>query len=264
MAINLTPGEIYFIREQDVLTKEISDYVKVGLVREGEDRDSDERASEHQTGNPRELSVYKVVKTAAVSMNRIKFVAVLLALSLAMPIASAGDAPTHVLTQAQLKVQGLTFEQAKSRGLINEWGGEQIRRANARADMRDKALASGMTLTQATDLAWQLDNAWYTEQQKILNQEFARRADSIKEAIEAQRRGMTVAQMRARDLSLAQANKERWESTPVQSYSDVQRRIRVLTRTKPTPNVQAQARAREAAQAKARAQIQAQIQAQTP
>ncbi len=67
MAINLTPGEIYFIREQDVLTKEISNYVKVGLVREGGDGDSDERASEHQTGNPRELSVYKVVKTAAVS-----------------------------------------------------------------------------------------------------------------------------------------------------------------------------------------------------
>ncbi len=67
MAINLTPGEIYFIREKDVLTHEVSNYVKVGLVREGGDGDSDERASEHQTGNPRELSVYKVVKTAAVS-----------------------------------------------------------------------------------------------------------------------------------------------------------------------------------------------------
>ncbi len=197
---------------------------------------------------------------AAVSMNRIKFVAVLLALSLAMPIASAGDAPTHTLTQAQLKVQGLTFEQAKARGLINEWGGEQIRRANARADMRDKALAAGMPLTQATDLAWALDNAWYTEQQKILNQEFARMADSIKESIEAQRRGMTVEQMRRRDQLLAQIHAETEKNKPIQkmSYSDVQMRLRFLTRTKPTPDVQGQARARAAAQAKARAKILAQ------
>ena len=67
MAINLTPGEIYFIREKDLLTKEVSSYVKVGLVREGEDRGSEERASEHQTGNPRQLFVEKIVKTEAVS-----------------------------------------------------------------------------------------------------------------------------------------------------------------------------------------------------
>jgi len=67
MAINLTPGEIYFIREKDLLTKEVSSYVKVGLVREGEDRGSEERASEHQTGNPRQLFVEKIIKTEAVS-----------------------------------------------------------------------------------------------------------------------------------------------------------------------------------------------------
>ena len=67
MAINLTPGEIYFIREKDLLTKEVSSYVKVGLVREGEDRGSEERASEHQTGNPRQLFVERIVKTEAVS-----------------------------------------------------------------------------------------------------------------------------------------------------------------------------------------------------
>ena len=67
MAINLTPGEIYFIREKDLLTKSVSSYVKVGLVREGVDRGSEERASEHQTGNPRQLFVEKVVKTEAVS-----------------------------------------------------------------------------------------------------------------------------------------------------------------------------------------------------
>jgi hypothetical protein len=41
--------------------------VKVGLVREKDDRDSEERLLEHQTGNPRELFIHKVVKTPAVS-----------------------------------------------------------------------------------------------------------------------------------------------------------------------------------------------------
>ncbi len=197
---------------------------------------------------------------AAVSMNRIKFVTVLIALSLAMPIAGAVDASTHVLTQAQLQVQGLTWEQAKARGLVNEWGQEQIRRANAMADMRDKALAAGMTLEQATDLAWQLDNAWYTERQKILNQEFARMSDSIKEEILAQKLGMTVAQMRERDRLLAQINVEiRTQKQPKKmSLSDIKIRLRFLTATKPRPDVQAQARARAAAQAKARAKILAQ------
>jgi hypothetical protein len=67
MAINLTPGEIYFIRERDLPTNKVTSYVKVGLVREGEDRGSEERASEHQTGNPRHLYVEKIVKTEAVS-----------------------------------------------------------------------------------------------------------------------------------------------------------------------------------------------------
>jgi hypothetical protein len=67
VAINLSPGEIYFIREQDVITKEVSSYVKVGLVREAEGRGSEERAAEHQTGNPRHLFVEKIVKTEAVS-----------------------------------------------------------------------------------------------------------------------------------------------------------------------------------------------------
>lgn len=67
MAINQTPGEIYFIRERDFLSHETSNYVKVGLVREKDDRDSEERLLEHQTGNPRELFIHKVVKTPAVS-----------------------------------------------------------------------------------------------------------------------------------------------------------------------------------------------------
>jgi hypothetical protein len=67
VAINQTPGEIYFIREQDLLTHEFSTYVKVGLVRDNEERDSEQRLLEHQTGNPRKLSIHKIVRTDAVS-----------------------------------------------------------------------------------------------------------------------------------------------------------------------------------------------------
>lgn len=67
MAINQTPGEIYFVREQDLLTHEISRYVKVGLVRESDGRTSHERLDEHQTGNPRKLLLEKVIETPAVS-----------------------------------------------------------------------------------------------------------------------------------------------------------------------------------------------------
>ena len=55
------------MREKDLLTSEVSSYVKVGLVRDGEDRGSEERASEHQTGNPRRLFIEKIVKTEVVS-----------------------------------------------------------------------------------------------------------------------------------------------------------------------------------------------------
>ena len=65
--MKLTPGELYFIRERDKQTKEISRYVKIGLVKENDDRASRERALEHQTGNPRELLIHKVIKTPAIS-----------------------------------------------------------------------------------------------------------------------------------------------------------------------------------------------------
>jgi len=65
--MKLTSGELYFIRERDFQTKEISRYVKIGLVREKDDRASQDRALEHQTGNPRELFIHKVIKTPAIS-----------------------------------------------------------------------------------------------------------------------------------------------------------------------------------------------------
>jgi len=64
-------GEIYFIGEKDLRTKELTQYFKVGIVRENPenaDRDSTQRLLEHQTGNPRELYMESVVKTELVEL----------------------------------------------------------------------------------------------------------------------------------------------------------------------------------------------------
>jgi len=49
----MTPGELYINRDRDFKTGEWGPYVKIGIVRK--DRKSKDRASEHQTGNPREV-----------------------------------------------------------------------------------------------------------------------------------------------------------------------------------------------------------------
>ena len=59
-------GEIYFIGETDYLTKEPTSFYKIGLVREAEGRDSESRLLEHQTGNPRTLSIKCRIKTPLV------------------------------------------------------------------------------------------------------------------------------------------------------------------------------------------------------
>jgi hypothetical protein len=64
-------GEIYFIGEKDLRTKEITSYYKVGIVRENSenaDRSSTQRLLEHQTGNPRELYIESVVKSDLVEL----------------------------------------------------------------------------------------------------------------------------------------------------------------------------------------------------
>ena len=64
-------GEIYFIGEKDLRSKEVTPYFKVGIVRENPDnadRDSTQRLLEHQTGNPRELYIESVVKTDLVEL----------------------------------------------------------------------------------------------------------------------------------------------------------------------------------------------------
>ena len=55
--IKLVPGQLYFLREQDYLTSEISDYVKIGLVKN--ERETVERMKDHQTGNPRNIIEYE-------------------------------------------------------------------------------------------------------------------------------------------------------------------------------------------------------------
>ena len=64
-------GEIYFIGERDLRSKEITSYFKVGIVRENSenaDRNSTQRLLEHQTGNPRELYIEHVVKSDLVEL----------------------------------------------------------------------------------------------------------------------------------------------------------------------------------------------------
>ena len=57
-------GSIYFLRERDYLTGEVSPYVKIGLVRN--DKPTEKRILEHQTGNPREIFDYQTIEATFV------------------------------------------------------------------------------------------------------------------------------------------------------------------------------------------------------
>lgn len=59
-------GELYFIGEKDPATQNDTGYVKIGIVRENDDRDTDKRVKEHQTGNPRMLHVVETIRTPIV------------------------------------------------------------------------------------------------------------------------------------------------------------------------------------------------------
>lgn len=63
-------GEIYFIRELDYSSGKPTSFVKIGLVRYKENRNSFGRLMEHQTGNPRKLDLENkhIVKTQAVDL----------------------------------------------------------------------------------------------------------------------------------------------------------------------------------------------------
>ena len=59
-------GEIYFIAEEPSMSAPPV-RVKIGLVRESQKRDSRDRRSDHQTGNPRRLILLEAIHTARVS-----------------------------------------------------------------------------------------------------------------------------------------------------------------------------------------------------
>ncbi len=63
-------GEIYFIRESEYGTGKLSQFVKIGLVRYKDKRNSFGRLAEHQTANPRKLILDNnhIIKTQAVDM----------------------------------------------------------------------------------------------------------------------------------------------------------------------------------------------------
>ena len=57
------PGEIYFIHTIDQASGDSHGYYKIGIVRN--ERDSEQRIKEHQTGNPHRIVPYKILTTKA-------------------------------------------------------------------------------------------------------------------------------------------------------------------------------------------------------
>ena len=64
--MDLKPGELYFINEQDIRTGERSNYYKIGIVYAHKRRDSTNRLLEHQTGNPRQLHIVETMNIQGV------------------------------------------------------------------------------------------------------------------------------------------------------------------------------------------------------
>ena len=67
--MNLKSGSVYFIAERETLIPNTTrtPFVKIGLVKDGDNREVLSRLSEHQTGNPRELFILAEVSTYAVT-----------------------------------------------------------------------------------------------------------------------------------------------------------------------------------------------------
>jgi hypothetical protein len=64
MAIKVKSGFIYFLREQDVLTGDTFDYVKIGKT--DYDRPVSDRIDDHQTGNPRMILDHESFQVASI------------------------------------------------------------------------------------------------------------------------------------------------------------------------------------------------------
>lgn len=70
--MDLGAGELYFVREIDPETQKLTRFVKIGLVHEKEGRSSLDRLSEHQTGNPRVLSLPATNYFKSPAINRVE------------------------------------------------------------------------------------------------------------------------------------------------------------------------------------------------
>jgi len=60
-------GELYFLGEIDLETRNFTNYVKIGRVGSGPRRSTKVRILEHQTGNPRKIKARKVIKAPRVT-----------------------------------------------------------------------------------------------------------------------------------------------------------------------------------------------------
>lgn len=61
--MTLVAGELYFLGELDHRTQQQSPFVKIGIVKESDNRDTAKRIKEHQTGNPRQIVELAVLPT---------------------------------------------------------------------------------------------------------------------------------------------------------------------------------------------------------
>ena len=151
--MKLTPGEIYFVRERDVKSGEISPYVKIGIVREGAKgpRTSEERLLEHQTGNPRELFLHEVTATPAVEEIETR---------LHRAFAEHGVSGEWFLFNDNLMASAV----AKTKNLASEAQGNLF--ALEQAELLKKELANGSTAPASDDAKnW---HAVYIEANEII------------------------------------------------------------------------------------------------
>ena len=123
-------GEIYFIREIDYLTSQKTAFVKIGLVRYSDKRDSWGRLYEHQTGNPRKLALNPahILSTQAVDLV---------------------EARLHK-EFAQFRISGEWFEFTSDSALE-----EAVKKANAIVQDVDAFLPK---LQEADELKWKVSN----------------------------------------------------------------------------------------------------------
>ena len=63
---SLAGGELYLIGEKDPKSGSDTPFVKIGIVRDNENRSTETRLLDHQTGNPRKLHVLQVIHTPVV------------------------------------------------------------------------------------------------------------------------------------------------------------------------------------------------------